>query len=306
MKNFGSNLRNLRESMRITREMLCDDESQLSVRQLARIETGVSLPNIGTALFIAAQLGVSLDALTRGEKLELPQRYKELKYLILRIPTYFDKLRIEEKESQFSEIFEKYYENLPEDEQVIIDGLQSKFEVYQTGNIDFGIDMLSEYFAQVKVKKDYKFNDLIIIDLYLTCLIVTDFSEELYNQEIFQTVQDNILKQSSTLELDNLFLLNQVILSCINISLKIKDNSRIEELLTSSHDIMTRIQDFQRMPVYFMYKWKNELQNYRSIDGAVDSYEQSKLFANIIGQGYLVEKLTDEWESDLVTFKSRV
>lgn len=94
LKHFGSKVRNLRVTRNITREDFCGDETELSVRQLARIESGQSIPNLTKAHYIAKQLNVKLDILTGGESLELPKRYKELKYLILRIPTYADAERL--------------------------------------------------------------------------------------------------------------------------------------------------------------------------------------------------------------------
>ena len=152
LKHFGSKVRNLRVTRNITREDFCGDETELSVRQLARIESGQSIPNLTKAHYIAKQLNVKLDILTGGESLELPKRYKELKYLILRIPTYADAERLKLRECQFDHIFEEFYDNLPEDECLAIDSLQAKFEVYQTGDINFGVEVLCECFDKVKYK----------------------------------------------------------------------------------------------------------------------------------------------------------
>ncbi len=43
-KEFGQRVRQLRESASMTREQFCDDELELSVRQLTRIEAGTSKP----------------------------------------------------------------------------------------------------------------------------------------------------------------------------------------------------------------------------------------------------------------------
>ncbi|MCC9843981.1 helix-turn-helix domain-containing protein, partial [Streptococcus agalactiae] len=156
--HFGSKVRNLRVTRNITREDFCGDETELSVRQLARIESGQSIPNLTKAHYIAKQLNVKLDILTGGESLELPKRYKELKYLILRIPTYADADRLKLRECQFDHTFEEFYDNLPEDECLAIDSLQAKFEVYQTGDINFGVEVLCECFDKVKYKEKYTLN----------------------------------------------------------------------------------------------------------------------------------------------------
>ena len=43
---IGKKLRRLREEKGLTREVLCNDESELTVRQLVRIEKGESLPSL--------------------------------------------------------------------------------------------------------------------------------------------------------------------------------------------------------------------------------------------------------------------
>lgn len=123
--NFGSRLKELRNERNLTREAFCTDEAELSVRQLARIELGESLPNIRTAMFIAQRLGVSLQFLTNGENLALPKGYLDLKHHILRVPTYSDANRIAIKENYFDTIYEKYYDSLPEVEKLVIDTLQA-------------------------------------------------------------------------------------------------------------------------------------------------------------------------------------
>lgn len=160
IEGFGEKVRLLRAKKELTREEFCGDETELSVRQLARIEAGTSTPNLANAQFIAQQLGVGLGELTDGKNLELPKRYRELKYQILRIPTYSDEDRLKVREEQLDEILINYYDNLPEAEQVLVDIIQARFEVFNSGNTDFGTDILSDYFEQVKKKKIYTINDL--------------------------------------------------------------------------------------------------------------------------------------------------
>ncbi len=121
LEHFGGKVKVLRLEKRISREDLCGDESELSVRQLARIELGQSIPSLSKVIFIAKALNVSVGYLTDGADLELPKRYKELKYLILRTPTYMDDGKLQVREEQFDEIFEDYYDKLPEEEKIIIE-----------------------------------------------------------------------------------------------------------------------------------------------------------------------------------------
>lgn len=253
-KSFGKKVRSLREECNLTREEFCEDESELSVRQLARIETGQSIPNLEKVHYIANRLGVKIGILTDGEEMALPARYEELKYHVLRIPLYGNSKRAEEREKEFDEIFENYYDALPEIERVIISGLQSKFEVYQTGNIDFGLTMLEEYFNQVSLKKKYSLNDLAIIDLYLLCAVVSGFDAAHFDQNNFIKICKCLLKQSENIPTKDLFLLNNVLLNCSSLLLQIDDLEILDDLLTYSYQIMTNIQDFQKMPMYYFYR----------------------------------------------------
>ena len=297
MNTFGQKVRGLREEKGITREEFCDDESELSVRQLARIESGSSIPNLAKAYYIAKKLNVTLGSITDKESLEIPKRYNELKYLILRIPTYSDKERLKEREQQFEEIFEDYYDNLPEEEQLIIDGLQSKFEVYQSGNIHFGTDMIAEYFHQVKKKKSYTLNDLAIIDLYLLIAAISQFDEQHFQEEDFKIICDTLLIQGEELSVEDRFLLNNLLLNCANIALNLKLAANIQPMLELSHKTMVLIQDFQKMPIYNMYRWKYAILQDNQTE-AEDYYNQAVMFSKMLNDEHLIQQLDDEWQKD--------
>ena len=57
---IGKKIRELREQRKMTRELLCEDETRLTGRQLARIEAGDSIPSLLTLEFIAQQLHIEM------------------------------------------------------------------------------------------------------------------------------------------------------------------------------------------------------------------------------------------------------
>ena len=57
---IGKKIRELRAQRKMTRELLCEDETRLTVRQLARIEAGDSIPSLLTLEFIAQQLRIEM------------------------------------------------------------------------------------------------------------------------------------------------------------------------------------------------------------------------------------------------------
>ena len=98
-----------------------------------RIEKGEFRPTIKTLEYIAERLEIPSYVLMPDYK-ELPKRYQELKYFLLRHPDYGDKELQEQKEEYFDEIFETFYDDLPRDEKVLVDCLQAIDEVRATSN----------------------------------------------------------------------------------------------------------------------------------------------------------------------------
>lgn len=195
MEKFGEKIRLMREEKEISREEFCGDETELSVRQLARIELNQSIPNLSKASFIANRLGVKLGTLTDGDNLELPKRYKELKYLLLRTPTYGDQVRLDRKNDYFDEIAEVFYDVIPEEERLIIDCLQSKFDVHFSEDVNFGEGILNDYFGQVNRKKVFTINDLILIDLYFACLSSAKKFEGIYSLDFYDDLMKRLVNQ---------------------------------------------------------------------------------------------------------------
>ena len=296
-KEFGEKVQRLRQEKGLTREELCGDEIELSVRQLARIESGQSLPTLAKVQYISEKLGVSVGSLTDGENLELPKRYKELKYQILRLPTYADEERLQLREEQFDEILNVYYDHLPEVEQVMVDILQSRFEVFHSGNVDFGTGILEDYFEQLTRKKRYQFNDIILIDLYLMCGVAAKFSPDIFDQSTYDMFVKNLIIHSSLWDIDELFLLNKVLLNICSIDIWQKNYSRLDNLLTICHDNILRSQDFQCMPLYFMYRWEHALYELNDEEEARRYYQQAIVFSEMTQDTYLIEKLKNEWKN---------
>lgn len=299
LDDLGQKIREMREEQNITREELCGDEIELSVRQLARIESGQSIPTLAKVEYIAKCLGITVGVLTDGESMELPKRYKELKYLVLRTPTYMDDERVQLREEQFDEIFEEYYDRLPEVEQVTIDIIQSRFEVFNSGNIDFGTGILYEYFEQVKKKKLYHINDLALIDLYLMCSVASEFNSDLFDCDTYINFVERLLKQDKFVQIEDLSFLNSIVLVAAEIAVRLKLYDSLRKLLSYSHCLMMRIQDFQKMSLYNILEWEYALFYLRDKKKAEYYYSQALMFATMTGDGHLASKIEEEWLKDL-------
>ncbi|HFU4516618.1 TPA: helix-turn-helix domain-containing protein, partial [Streptococcus suis] len=127
-KEFGQRVRQLRETASLTREQFCDDELELSVRQLTRIEAGTSKPTFSKIQYIATRLGMGLYELM-PDYVSLPERYSKLKFDVLRTPTYGNEELVEKRDAIMTEIYDDYYDDLPEEEKIVVDTLCSLFDV---------------------------------------------------------------------------------------------------------------------------------------------------------------------------------
>lgn len=59
LREFGKKIKRLRLAKKISRSEFCGDESELSIRQLIRIENGESRPILTKLKYIAERLGCS-------------------------------------------------------------------------------------------------------------------------------------------------------------------------------------------------------------------------------------------------------
>ncbi|HEP6265330.1 TPA: transcriptional regulator Rgg4/ComR [Streptococcus pyogenes ABC020034810] len=302
LEHFGGKVKVLRLEKRISREDLCGDESELSVRQLARIELGQSIPSLSKVIFIAKALNVSVGYLTDGADLELPKRYKELKYLILRTPTYMDDGKLQVREEQFDEIFEDYYDKLPEEEKIIIDCLQATLDTLLSENTNFGIDLLQEYFSQIKTKVRFRQNDLILLELYLAYLDIEGMDGQYSDKIFYDSLLDNLSEQFEQFELDELFIVNKIIIDISSLSLKNNRLDNLEKAIEMSQKIMAKIQDWNRMPILKLIEWKYFLIKQKDIIKAEQSFMKACLFAQMTADQYLENKLIQEWEKDVKSY----
>ncbi|HEQ4293755.1 TPA: transcriptional regulator Rgg4/ComR [Streptococcus pyogenes] len=302
LEHFGGKVKVLRLEKRISREDLCGDESELSVRQLARIELGQSIPSLSKVIFIAKALNVSVGYLTDGADLELPKRYKELKYLILRTPTYMDDGKLQVREEQFDEIFEDYYDKLPEEEKIIIDCLQATLDTLLSENTNFGIDLLQEYFNQIKTKVRFRQNDLILLELYLAYLDIDGMDGQYSDKIFYDSLLDNLSEQFEQFELDELFIVNKIIIDISSLSLKNNRLDNLEKAIEMSQKIMAKIQDWNRMPILKLIEWKYFLIKQKDVIKAEQSFMKACLFAQMTADQYLENKLIQEWEKDVKSY----
>ena len=131
-QDFGHRLRELRLAQGLTKEKFCEGDEVLSVRQLTRIETGKSQPKLETLEHLARRLNISLSELL-GERAigsKLPVEYLNLKYQLMHATSLDKPNNLMKLDEKLGKIIDSYYDDLPADEQRVVDILQSKLYSY--------------------------------------------------------------------------------------------------------------------------------------------------------------------------------
>ena len=299
MNELGEKVRLLREEKGLSRPVFCGDESELSVRQLVRIEKGEFRPTIKTLEYIADRLEIPSYVLMPDYK-ELPKRYQELKYFLLHHPDYGDKELQEQKEEYFDEIFENFYDDLPRDEQMIVDCLQAIDEVRATDNEQYGIALLDESFEELWNQREFSFSDLLKIRLYFLCSYLENIkkgqlsiSEQQKLQLMFQKVCNNV-ENSGT---DDLFLVRDVLFAGLGSCELLNDLELFKLAVEKLNWISEKTRDFQKQPIVLMVEWKYYIQT--DYDTAKQKYEEAKMMARMFGNEKLIVSLDNEWSEDL-------
>lgn len=303
INELGDKVRLLREEKGLSRPVFCGDESELSVRQLVRIEKGEFRPTIKTLEYIADRLEIPSYVLMPDYK-ELPKRYQELKYFLLHHPDYGDKELQEQKEEYFDEIFENFYDALPRDEKMIVDCLQAIDEVRATDNEQYGIALLDESFEELWNQREFSFSDLLKIRLYFLCSYLENIkkgqlfiSEQQKLQLMFQKVCNNV-ENSGT---DNLFLVRDVLFAGLGSCELLNDLELFKLAVEKLNWISEKTRDFQKQPIVLMVEWKYYLQT--DYDTAKQKYEEAKMMARMFGNEKLIVSLDNEWAEDLERYR---
>ena len=303
INELGDKVRLLREEKGLSRPVFCGDESELSVRQLVRIEKGEFRPTIKTLEYIADRLEIPSYVLMPDYK-ELPKRYQELKYFLLHHPDYGDKELQEQKEEYFDEIFENFYDALPRDEKMIVDCLQAIDEVRATDNEQYGIALLDESFEELWNQREFSFSDLLKIRLYFLCSYLENIkkgqlsiSEQQKLQLMFQKVCNNV-ENSGT---DDLFLVRDVLFAGLGSCELLNDLELFKLAVEKLNWISEKTRDFQKQPIVLMVEWKYYIQT--DYDTAKQKYEEAKMMARMFGNEQLIVSLDKEWSEDVERYR---
>jgi|GEM_PF-19886 len=291
---IGKKLRRLREEKGLTREVLCNDESELTVRQLVRIEKGESLPSLKKLEYIANMLGIPVSNIVDHDKAVLPRRYLELKFLVTHFMTYGDEERIRLKESYFDEIYESYFEDLPEEEQVAIEAVDAALNVFSTEKAEYGENLIEEYFGQLMTKKEFSQNDLLIIKLFLfKCLARAKDKRDA------MILVDKMIATKDSSDKTSLYLITRNLIAMTSILYQDEDYEQLGPYIDELDKLVQETQYFQQQPGIDMMKGTYAFYVEKDIEKAKVFYHQAMVCAHSFGEFDLENKIKKEMEKHI-------
>ena len=242
-------------------------------------------------MFLSKVLNFPVKDIVDIEKIEIPKRYLELKNKLIRAHTYGDEKRIGILEEMFDEIYENFYDHLPEEEQLLVEVLQVQLDVFSSRDVTYGLTLLEEYFHQILKKKKYSYNDLLIINLYFLCCAIG-----LEDKTYFEELSKKVLLYIDYSDNERIYILERILIGIL-IQVKIEDYLIYTKVL---REITESTNNFQHKPVIYAFEAKYYLKVEKDCKKAEQSYNKAIEFANMLNDKVLANNLIKEKELDLI------
>ena len=285
--SIGLRIKTERELQQMSREVLCLDGAELTVRQLIRIEKGESLPSLDKLSYIAKRLGKSMTDLLDHDNITIPDEYYEMKNRLIKFPTYRNPERIKSKLALIEEVYEKFFELLPEEELLTLDILENILSFTNWEESPKVEEIYEDLFEQVKRKKKFSTNDLLVIDYYFFHL----YGRKQYDKKLFERIVKRVLNQEIwTDDVYNIVLFNDLMAIA---ALKIFHNS-FSDFLTvvdKALAVIEKSQFYSYKPSVFVLKAKYELLHKGNKKKAAENYDKAIMFASVLEDSVLEESI---------------
>lgn len=285
--SIGLRIKTERDRQQMSREVLCLDGAELTVRQLIRIEKGESLPSLDKLSYIAKRLGKNMTDLLDHDNITIPDEYYEMKNRLIKFPTYRNPERIKAKLALIEEVYEKFFELLPEEELLTLDILENILSFTSWEESPKVEEIYEDLFEQVKRKKKFSTNDLLVIDYYFFHL----YGRKQYDKKLFERIVKRVLNQEIwTDDVYNIVLFNDLMAIA---ALKIFHNS-FSDFLTvvdKALDVIEKSQFYSYKPNVFVLKAKYELLHKGNKKEAAENYDKAIMFASVLEDSVLEESI---------------
>ena len=285
--SIGLRIKTERERQQMSREVLCLDGVELTVRQLIRIEKGESLPSLDKLSYIAKRLGKNMSDLLDHDNITIPDEYYEMKNRLIKFPTYRNPERIKSKLALIEEVYEKFFELLPEEELLTLDILENILSFTSWEESPKVEEIYEDLFEQVKRKKKFSTNDLLVIDYYFFHL----YGRKQFDKKLFERIVKRVLNQEIwTDDVYNIVLFNDLMAIA---ALKIFHNS-FSDFLTvvdKALAVIEKSQFYSYKPSVFVLKAKYELLHKGNKKEAAENYDKAIMFASVLEDSVLEESI---------------
>lgn len=285
--SIGLRIKTERERQQMSREVLCLDGAELTVRQLIRIEKGESLPSLDKLSYIAKRLGKNMADLLDHDNITIPDEYYEMKNRLIKFPTYRNPERIKSKLALIEEVYEKFFELLPEEELLTLDILENILSFTNWEESPKVEEIYEDLFEQVKRKKKFSTNDLLVIDYYFFHL----YGRKQFDKKLFERIVKRVLNQEIwTDDVYNIVLFNDLMAIA---ALKIFHNS-FSDFLTvvdKALAVIEKSQFYSYKPSVFVLKAKYELLHKGNKKEAAENYDKAIMFASVLEDSVLEESI---------------
>ena len=294
-ETIGHKIREEREKHGFSREQLCGSEEELTVRQLVRIELGQSLPSIVKLEYIADVLETDLSILLAGENIDIPEEYFAMKYQLFKFPSYGDPERLAKKSQMIEDIYDKFFDLLPEEELLTLEITDNALDYLASGKTASAEEIFDDIFRQLLLKKQYTLNDLCLVSYHaLHC------QDQDYDKEILQTLEDKVLIQNiSGDEYYNIEFLGS--LTCIGgVYVEHNEYSKLKPLVDRMHEIVAETQQLYAKPGVLIFEAKYYLYGEKNKEKAKECYDAATLLAQHFGDEVFERNLLAERKKDQV------
>ena len=285
--SIGLRIKTERERQQMSREVLCLDGAELTVRQLIRIEKGESLPSLDKLSYIAKRLGKNMSDLLDHDNITIPDEYYEMKNRLIKFPTYRNPERIKSKLALIEEVYEKFFELLPEEELLTLDILENILSFTNWEESPKVEEIYEDLFEQVKRKRKFSTNDLLVIDYYFFHL----YGRKQFDKKLFERIVKRVLNQEIwTDDVYNIVLFNDLMAIA---ALKIFHNS-FSDFLTvvdKALAVIEKSQFYSYKPSVFVLKAKYELLHKGNKKKAAENYDKAIMFASVLEDSVLEESI---------------
>ena len=285
--SIGLRIKTERERQQMSREVLCLDGAELTVRQLIRIEKGESLPSLDRLSYIAKRLGKNMADLLDHDNITIPDEYYEMKNRLIKFPTYRNPERIKDKLALIEEVYEKFFELLPEEELLTLDILENILSFTNWEESPKVEEIYEDLFEQVKRKKKFSTNDLLVIDYYFFHL----YGRKQFDKKLFERIVKRVLNQEIwTDDVYNIVLFNDLMAIA---ALKIfhKSFSDFLTVVDKALAVIEKSQFYSYKPSVFVLKAKYELLHKGNKKKAAENYDKAIMFASVLEDSVLEESI---------------